>query len=49
VISEVIAMNMLLKMNGVDAAKLFNDKLIETMKEKAKPEGLARLGSAVHE
>ena len=49
VISEVIAMNMLLKMNGVDAAKLFNDKLIETMKEKAKPEGLSRLGSEVHE
>lgn len=49
VISEVIAMNMLLKMNGVDAAKLFNEKLIETMKEKARPEGLTRLGSEVHE
>jgi HPr kinase/phosphorylase len=49
VISEVIAMNMLLKMNGVDAAKLFNDKLIETMKEKAKPDLITRLGAEVHE
>src|SRR5690606_34971932 len=49
VISEVIAMNMLLKMNGVDAAKLFNEKLIETMKEKTKPTPLTRLGAEVHE
>lgn len=50
VISEVIAMNMLLKMNGVDAAKLFNEKLIETMKEKSRQEGLKRLGTEdVHE
>ena len=50
VISEVIAMNMLLKMNGVDAAKLFNEKLIETMKEKSRQEGLRRLGAEdVHE
>ncbi|MCD6023590.1 MAG: HPr kinase [Fibrobacteria bacterium] len=50
VISEVIAMNMLLKMNGVDAAKLFNEKLIETMKEKSRQDGLRRLGTEdVHE
>lgn len=50
VISEVIAMNMLLKMNGVDAAKLFNEKLIETMKEKSRQDGLGRLGvEDVHE
>jgi HPr kinase/phosphorylase len=49
VISEVIAMNMLLKMHGVDAAKLFNEKLMETMREKAKPDGLTRLGAEVHE
>ncbi len=49
VISEVIAMNMLLKMNGVDAAKLFNEKLIETMREKSRGEGLSRLGKEVHE
>jgi HPr kinase/phosphorylase len=50
VISEVIAMNMLLKMNGVDAAKLFNEKLIETMKEKSRQEGLKRLGAEdIHE
>jgi HPr kinase/phosphorylase len=50
VISEVIAMNMLLKMNGVDAAKLFNEKLIETMKEKSRQDGLRRLGvEDVHE
>ena len=50
VISEVIAMNMLLKMNGVDAAKLFNEKLIETMKEKSRQEGLRRLGvEDIHE
>jgi HPr kinase/phosphorylase len=50
VISEVIAMNMLLKMHGVDAAKLFNDKLMETMREKARPGGdLTRLGAEVHE
>jgi HPr kinase/phosphorylase len=49
VISEVIAMNMLLKMNGVDAARLFNEKLIETMKEKSSHETSARLGEEVHE
>ncbi len=50
VISEVIAMNMLLKMHGVDAAKLFNEKLMETMRDKAKPgDGLTRLGAEVHE
>jgi hypothetical protein len=43
-------MNMLLKMNGVDAAKLFNEKLIETMKEKSRQDGLRRLGTEdVHE
>ena len=50
VISEVIAMNMLLKMNGVDAAKLFNEKLIETMKGKSAAQGPAtRLSTEVHE
>lgn len=34
VISEVIAMNMLLKMNGVDIPKLFNEKLINQMKKR---------------
>lgn len=32
-ISEVIAMNTLLKMSGVNSAKLFNEKLIATMKK----------------
>jgi HPr kinase/phosphorylase len=36
VISEIIAMNMLLKYNGVFTAKEFNRKLIETLKEKQK-------------
>ncbi len=49
VISEVIAMNMLLKMNGVDAAKLFNEKLIETMKNKSRQQNLTRLSTEVHE
>ena len=50
VISEVIAMNMLLKMNGVDAAKLFKEQLIETMKQKSRQYGLRRLGiEAIHE
>jgi HPr kinase/phosphorylase len=49
VISEVIAMNMLLKMNGVDAAKMFNEKLIETMKNKTKQNQLSRLSTEVHE
>ncbi len=49
VISEVIAMNMLLKMNGVDAAKLFNEKLIETMKNKARLNALTRLSTEVYE
>lgn len=49
VISEVIAMNMLLKMNGVDAAKLFNEKLIETMKGKTASRDLERLSTEVHE
>jgi HPr kinase/phosphorylase len=38
VISEVIAMNMLLKMNGIDVAKLFNEKLIKKiLKRKKRP------------
>jgi HPr kinase/phosphorylase len=49
VISEVIAMNMLLKMNGIDAAKLFNEKLIETMKNKARQNQLTRLANEVYE
>lgn len=49
VISEVIAMNMALKMNGVDAAKLFNEKLIETMKGKAQNKDATRLSAEVHE
>lgn len=50
VISEVIAMNMLLKMNGVDSAQLFNERLIQAMKEKKDPgEDMVRLGSGVHE
>jgi HPr kinase/phosphorylase len=49
VISEVIAMNMLLKMNGVDAAKLFNEKLIETMKGKTAPRDVERLSTEMHE
>lgn len=36
VISEVIAMNMLLKMNGVDVAKLFNEKLIKKILNRKK-------------
>ncbi len=35
VISEVMAMNMLLKMNGIDVARLFNDNLIEMIKRKS--------------
>lgn len=34
VISEVIAMNMLLKYNGINTAQEFNQKLIETLKRK---------------
>ncbi len=49
VISEVIAMNMALKMNGVDAAKLFNEKLIETMKGKTPAKDSTRLSTEVHE
>ncbi len=49
VISEVIAMNILLKLTGVDAAKLFNEKLMATMKERGKADGLTRLGGEVHE
>jgi HPr kinase/phosphorylase len=49
VISEVIAMNMLLRMNGVDAAKLFNEKLIETMKSKNVQQNLVRYSTEVHE
>ena len=49
VISEVIAMNMLLKMNGIDAAKLFNEKLIETMKNKSRLNSLTRLSTEVYE
>ena len=49
VISEVIAMNMLLKMNGVNAARLFNEKLMETMKGKTPPQDSARLSTEVHE
>jgi HPr kinase/phosphorylase len=49
VISEVIAMNMLLKMNGIDAAKLFNEKLIETMKNKSRINSLTRLSTEVYE
>ncbi|MGE5789325.1 MAG: hypothetical protein ACM33C_00495, partial [Syntrophaceae bacterium] len=35
VISEVIAMNILLKYNGVNTAQDFNRKLIETLKQKS--------------
>ena len=49
VISEVIAMNMLLKMNGVDAAKLFNERLIQAMKSKSDGDDVTRLGAEVHE
>ncbi len=49
VISEVIAMNMLLKMNGIDSAKLFNEKLIETMKAKSRLTLLTRLSTEVYE
>ncbi len=40
VISEVIAMNVLLKMNGVDVAKLFNDKLLKVMAKNSSPDPL---------
>ena len=36
VISEVIAMNILLKYNGINMAKDFNKKLIDTLKAKKK-------------
>ena len=49
VISEVVAMNMLLKMNGVDAAKMFNEKLIESMKGRASAQDATRLSTEVHE
>jgi hypothetical protein len=42
-------MNMLLKMNGIDAAKLFNEKLIETMKNKSRLNSLTRLSTEVYE
>jgi hypothetical protein len=42
-------MNMLLKMNGVNAAKLFNDKLIETMRDKSIQNSLTRLSTEIHE
>jgi hypothetical protein len=32
VLSEVVAMNHLLKYTGIDSAKLFNDRLMKAMK-----------------
>ncbi|MBF0431534.1 MAG: HPr(Ser) kinase/phosphatase [Fibrobacteria bacterium] len=49
VISEVIAMNMLLKMNGVNVAKLFNDKLLKIMNKKVPISDLQVLSSDVNE
>ncbi len=49
VISEVIAMNMLLKMNGIDAARIFNEKLIEMMRSKSQTTPLTRLSTEVYE
>ena len=49
VISEVIAMNMLLKMNGIDAAKQFNDKLIELMRNKNQQNSFTRVSAEVYE
>lgn len=49
VISEVIAMNMLLKMNGIDVAKLFNEKLINIMRKKRGAKGSEILSTEVYE
>ncbi len=49
VISEVIAMNMLLKMNGVDVAQMFNEKLIKKMNQKSKKKSIEIMSSEVYE
>lgn len=36
VISEVIAMNSLMKMNGIDTAQEFNRSLVQAIQDKAK-------------
>jgi HPr kinase/phosphorylase len=46
VISEVIAMSMLLKMNEVDVPKLFNEKLLKKIMAKKKGAGPSEMGSA---
>ena len=48
VISEVIAMNMLLKMNGVDVAKMFNDKLLKKMQHRNKKKAIDIFSSEIY-
>ena len=49
VISEVIAMNTLLKMTGVDTAQLFNEKLKDSMKSRNIKDDPAALSGEAHE